>query len=95
LIPSRTTIQERQQSFRSESSEDASQSSRSSDSDEEIAPAPQNNQSELRKMILQIQSDGTLTSAEKARKIQVLRIHSGFNDQALATEAKNGTEKGL
>jgi hypothetical protein len=93
LIPSRTTIQERQQSFHSESSDDPSQSPGTSDSDEDVSPAPQNNQTELRKMILQIQSNATLTSAEKARKIQVPPIDSGFDDQALATKAEIGTEK--
>jgi hypothetical protein len=63
----RTMIQERQQSFVSESSEQSDHSV-SDVSDEEVI---QPSQSDLRKQILAIQSS-QLSPSEKARKIQVL-----------------------
>jgi hypothetical protein len=74
FIPSRNILQQRQTSFHSESSEEKN----TNESDEElssqssIGPPPCNNQTELRKQILQIQADTTIPASEKAKRIQEL-----------------------
>jgi hypothetical protein len=88
IITSRTVIQERQQSFYTDSSEDRISDSSADESDEEVVQPLQKTQTELRKEIVKIQSDPILSSAEKARKIQVHLNNAGFDDQTMAATAR-------